>query len=82
MYEANRAYYEVEMKGAIDNPDQRIAEDARAFTSVSLAFSITLLTSVIDLVSFSGILYSIYPQLFVAIIGVHVKIHICVYICI
>eukprot|EP00277_Geminigera_cryophila_P006233 CAMPEP_0179421420 /NCGR_PEP_ID=MMETSP0799-20121207/9767_1 /TAXON_ID=46947 /ORGANISM="Geminigera cryophila, Strain CCMP2564" /LENGTH=743 /DNA_ID=CAMNT_0021195247 /DNA_START=131 /DNA_END=2362 /DNA_ORIENTATION=- len=69
MYEANRAYYEVEMKGAIDNPDQRIAEDARAFTSVSLAFSITLLTSVIDLVSFSGILYSIYPQLFVAIIG-------------
>jgi len=69
MYEANRSYYALEMKGEIDNPDQRIAEDARAFTSVSLSFAITLLTSVIDLISFAGILYSIYPQLFGAIIA-------------
>ena len=69
MYEANRSYYALEMKGEIDNPDQRIAEDARAFTRVSLDFSITLLTSVIDLISFAGILYSIYPQLFGAIIA-------------
>eukprot|EP00962_Isochrysis_galbana_P000245 scaffold74_cov102-Isochrysis_galbana.AAC.2 len=41
----------------VDNPDQRIAEDARAFTRVSLDFGITLLTSAIDLVSFSTILW-------------------------
>jgi ABC-type uncharacterized transport system fused permease/ATPase subunit len=69
MYEANRSYYLLEMNSDIDNPDQRITEDARAFTQVSLAFSITLITSVIDLVSFAGILYSIYPGLFAAIIA-------------
>jgi hypothetical protein len=42
---------------AVDNPDQRLAEDARAFTRVSLDFGITLLTSAIDLVSFSTILW-------------------------
>ena len=52
----------------IDNPDQRIAEDVRTFTSFSLSLLITCLTSVIDLVAFSTILWSIYPQLFVAII--------------
>jgi hypothetical protein len=54
MYEANRCYYQIELAKDIDNPDQRIAEDMRSFTTVSLAFSITLLTSVIDLVNFSG----------------------------
>ena len=34
---------------------------------VSLDFFITLMTAAIDLVSFSGILYSIYPELFYAI---------------
>eukprot|EP00466_Bigelowiella_natans_P020674 jgi/Bigna1/41236/e_gw1.51.107.1 len=53
----------------LDNPDQRIAEDVRSFCTVSLAFFITVLTSLIDLVSFSAILWSIYPQLFVAIVA-------------
>jgi ABC-type uncharacterized transport system fused permease/ATPase subunit len=51
----------------VDNPDQRIAEDVRSFTAFSLQLFLTLLTSVIDLVSFSAILYSIQPQLFAAI---------------
>ena len=62
MWKANRSYYDLEMKGELDNPDQRIAEDAASFTDVSLDFSIKVATSVIDLVNFSGILYSIYPQ--------------------
>ena len=69
MWKANRSYYDLEMKGELDNPDQRIAEDAASFTDVSLDFSIKIATSVIDLVNFSGILYSIYPQLFGAIIA-------------
>jgi putative ATP-binding cassette transporter len=67
MFQADRSYYLLEARKDIDNPDQRIAEDARAFTRVSLDFSITLLTSIIDLASFSTILLSIYPQLFGAI---------------
>ena len=66
-YYSDQAYYKIEIDSEIDNPDQRITEDVTAFTKVSLDFFITLMTSVIDLVSFSGILYSIYPNLFYAI---------------
>jgi len=52
----------------IDNPDQRITEDVRSFTAFSLQLFITIATSLIDLVSFSLILYSIQPQLFPTII--------------
>eukprot|EP00903_Cladosiphon_okamuranus_P021121 g19402.t1 len=69
IYYAGQTYYALEASKEIDNPDQRIAEDVRAFTQVSLEFLITVLTSCIDLASFSTILYSIYPQLFIAIIG-------------
>lgn len=40
----------------------------RAFTDTALTLSIALLTSALDLISFSGILFSIYPPLFVALI--------------
>lgn len=52
----------------IDNPDQRIQEDVASFTSLSLTFFLTIISTVIDLVSFSIILFSILPKLFVAII--------------
>ncbi|KAH8056748.1 ATP-binding cassette sub-family D [Aureococcus anophagefferens] len=66
-YYSDQAYYKVELERDIDNPDQRLTEDVTAFTKVSLDFFITLMTAAIDLVSFSGILYSIYPNLFYAI---------------
>ena len=68
LYSSNRVYYNLERGSEIDNPDQRITEDVRSFTTFSLTLFLTLLTSVIDLVSFSMILYSIQPQLFGAII--------------
>ena len=40
----------------------------RQFTETALGFSMTILNAVIDLVSFSEILYSIYPPLFVALV--------------
>ena len=68
MFQADRSYYLLEARKEVDNPDQRVAEDVRSFTTVSLSFSITLLKSAVDLASFSTILLSIYPQLFGAII--------------
>jgi len=67
LYSSNRVYYNLERGSEIDNPDQRITEDIRSFTAFSLTLFLTLLTSLIDLVSFSLILYSIQPQLFGAI---------------
>jgi putative ATP-binding cassette transporter len=69
LYQDNRVYYALERGREVDNPDQRIAEDVKAFTSFSLQLFLTIVTSIIDLVSFSLILYSIYPQLFIAIVG-------------
>jgi vitamin B12/bleomycin/antimicrobial peptide transport system ATP-binding/permease protein len=30
---ANRAYYQLQLKNGVDNPDQRIAEDINQFTN-------------------------------------------------
>lgn len=69
LYRSNQVYYKLERdRLSIDNPDQRITEDVKSFTSFSLSLLITMITSVIDLCSFSLILWSIYPQLFGAII--------------
>ena len=57
-YFADRNYYEIEAAGEIDNPDQRIVEDIRSFTRISLAFLLILLGALMDLVSFTGILWS------------------------
>lgn len=41
----------------------------RNFTDTAINLSLTLLNAVLDLVSFSGILFSIYPPLFAALIA-------------
>jgi len=57
-YFSQRAYYRLNTSG-IDNPDQRIAEDINSFTQRSLYFSMIALGSVIDLVAFSAVLWTI-----------------------
>ena len=70
LYYANRVYYTLErdQQTTIDNVDQRIQEDVRSFTVFSLSFFLILLNSFLDLVAFSVILFSIRPQLFLAIV--------------
>jgi hypothetical protein len=41
----------------------------RNFTDTALGISLVILNSMVDLVSFSGILYSIYPPLFAALLA-------------
>lgn len=68
-YCGGRNYYRLEADGNVDNPDQRIAQDLNAFATESLALLLTLLVSTIDLISFSAILFSIYPLLFAILLG-------------
>jgi len=58
-YLHNRAYYEINSESEIDNPDQRISEDIKSFTKESLNFLLILLGAIIDVISFTGILWSI-----------------------
>jgi putative ATP-binding cassette transporter len=59
-YFGDRAYYNLSTSDvAIDNPDQRIAEDVRSFTQESLAFLLVLVESVLAVIAFSGVLWGI-----------------------
>ncbi|HEY6258343.1 MAG TPA: ABC transporter ATP-binding protein/permease [Xanthobacteraceae bacterium] len=57
---ADKTYYRLQLKGdSTDNPDQRIAEDLNLFPSQTLNLSLGLLTSVVQAVSFSVILWDL-----------------------
>jgi putative ATP-binding cassette transporter len=58
-YFSGRAYYRLHADAGIDNPDQRIAEDINSFTQQSLYFSMIVLSSVIQLVAFASVLWTI-----------------------
>jgi vitamin B12/bleomycin/antimicrobial peptide transport system ATP-binding/permease protein len=67
-YFQNRAYYEIKSHKEIDNPDQRISEDVRSFTNTSLAFMLIVLGAIVDIISFTGILWSISKELSIFLI--------------
>lgn len=67
-YFENQTFYNIQSQSLIDNPDQRIVDDVNAFTGTSLAFALALFNATIDLISFSGILYGIYPPLFAVLV--------------
>ena len=62
-YLQNRAYYRLMARDDIDNPDQRMTEDVKTFTTVTLSFLLLLLNASITAVAFSGVLWSIRPEL-------------------
>ncbi|XP_042461463.1 ABC transporter D family member 2, chloroplastic-like [Zingiber officinale] len=63
-YFKNQTFYKIQSQSIVDNPDQRIVDDLSSFTGTALSFSLTLFNAAIDLISFSNILYGIYPPLF------------------
>ncbi len=57
---AQQVYYRIELhERATDNPDQRIAEDLRLFTSGTLGLALGLVSQVVTLASFVTILWGI-----------------------
>jgi vitamin B12/bleomycin/antimicrobial peptide transport system ATP-binding/permease protein len=68
LYMANGTYRRLDASGQLANPDQRIAEDIRAFTVTTLSFVLMLLNSGLAIMAFSGVLWSISPLLFIVAI--------------
>jgi vitamin B12/bleomycin/antimicrobial peptide transport system ATP-binding/permease protein len=64
-YMADGTYYRLAKSGELENPDQRIAEDVRAFTATTLSFVLMATNSAFTILAFSGVLWSISPELFV-----------------
>ena len=56
------SHYRMGFSAGADNPDQRIAEDVRNYINSTYAFSISLIATLSNLVSFSIILWSIPAQ--------------------
>ncbi|HUP95854.1 MAG TPA: ABC transporter ATP-binding protein/permease [Burkholderiales bacterium] len=57
---SNRVYYRLELDHlGTDNPDQRIAEDLRAFTTGTLSLGLGLLRETVTVVSFVAILWTL-----------------------
>src|SRR5436853_3321047 len=55
-----RAYYRLQLLDhGTDNPDQRIAEDLRLFVDYTLTLGLGLLSAVVTLLSFIGILWTL-----------------------
>ena len=69
-YLGGRRYYELGYGSGIDNPDQRISEDINSFTGRSVHFMLILLGSLMQLVAFSAVLWSI-SRLLVAFLVVY-----------
>jgi vitamin B12/bleomycin/antimicrobial peptide transport system ATP-binding/permease protein len=63
-YLDRRAYYRLSAAGVLTNPDERIAEDVKAFTATTLSFVLLLSNATLTVVAFSGVLWSISRTLF------------------
>lgn len=78
-YLDRRQYYEIAAGSAaagtadIDNPDQRISEDINTFTGRSTHFSLLMVGSVMQLVAFSAVLWSL-SKLLVAFLAVYATV--------
>ncbi|MBX9671131.1 MAG: ABC transporter ATP-binding protein/permease [Candidatus Obscuribacterales bacterium] len=58
-YFKDRKFYKISQLGSVENPDQRISEDVKLFTQGALKFLLIVLDSVITVLSFATVLWSI-----------------------
>ncbi|OMG72574.1 ABC transporter ATP-binding protein/permease [Burkholderia ubonensis] len=70
----DRAFYRIERDRLADNPDQRITDDLQSFATTTLALSLDLLSTVVTLVSFITILWSLAGALTFTLSGTPIAI--------
>src|SRR5215468_10458725 len=63
-YLADRTYLQLKESATVENPDQRIADEVRAFTTTTLSFTLMFMNGALAVLSFSGVLWTISPFLF------------------
>lgn len=63
-YLGDRTYHLLKIAKQVENPDERITEDVRAFTATTLSFTLMLLNSTLTVVAFASVMLSISKTLF------------------
>ncbi|MGE3831099.1 MAG: ABC transporter ATP-binding protein/permease [Parvibaculaceae bacterium] len=72
---SNRKYYRLVLQSmGTDNPDQRIAEDARLFVDSTLSYTFNFMRNVVTLFSFMAILWTLSGPVTLALGGLSVEI--------
>ena len=67
-YLAHGAYYRLNGAGGVANPDQRITDDVRTFTTMTLSLLLLFLNGALTVLAFGGVLWTIsVPLFFVAL---------------
>jgi putative ATP-binding cassette transporter len=66
-YFFNRAYYRIRGSESVDNPDQRITEDVKLFTTGVLNFFLVIVNSLVTLAAFLGVLWAVSGRLVVVL---------------
>ncbi|MBD2493311.1 ABC transporter ATP-binding protein/permease [Nostoc sp. FACHB-280] len=67
-YLSNRAYYKINFKSDVNNPDQQIAQEIEPLTSNVMSFSATLLEKIIEMTAFLIILWILSPFVAIALV--------------
>ena len=68
-YLSNSAYYKINFKSDVDNPDQRISQEIEPLTKNALSFSATFLEKVLEMATFLIILWSLSQFIAVALLA-------------
>src|SRR4029434_2839413 len=68
-YLQDATYYRLREQGEIPNPDQRLADDVRTFTTTTLSLLLVCLNGTFTILAFSGVMWSISPLLFAVAAG-------------
>lgn len=69
LYMDRGIYLRLSRENSITNPDQRISEDIRQLTTTTLSFLLMVLNGTMTVLSFSGVLWSISPKLFLVAVA-------------
>ncbi len=64
-YVSDATYFRLREASELANPDQRIADDVRTFTAMTLSLALVLLNALFTVIAFAGVMWSISPRLFV-----------------
>jgi vitamin B12/bleomycin/antimicrobial peptide transport system ATP-binding/permease protein len=67
-YFNNRAYYKINFKSDIDNPDQRLSQEIEPITSNALSFSATFLEKMLQIISFLIIIWTISQRIAIILV--------------
>jgi putative ATP-binding cassette transporter len=70
----DKAFYRIERDRLADNPDQRISDDLQSFATTTLALSLDLLSTLVTLVTFITILWTLAGALSFSLFGTPVTI--------